>query len=322
MTAESQQLFRDALAIEADAIRGVAAKVGPSADRAVELLLHCAGRVIVTGMGKMGLVGRKIAATLASTGTPAVFLHPAEAYHGDLGIVTAQDVVLALSNSGQTEEVVNLLPHFKRLGTKVLALTGRPDSTLGGYAEVTLDVGVQREACPLDIAPTASTTAALAMGDALAAALTARRGFTRDDYAIFHPGGSLGRKLLLTVADLMHTGQALPLVAPDETLREAIVVISNKRLGTALVADEANRLLGVFTDGDLRRLFEKHPEPLEKPMREIMTASPKSTRRQTLAAEALRVMEDSAITALPVVDDGEGIVGVLHIHDLLRAGLE
>ena len=321
MTAESQQLFRDALAIEADAIRGVAAKVGPSADRAVELLLHCAGRVIVTGMGKMGLVGRKIAATLASTGTPAVFLHPAEAYHGDLGIVTAQDVVLALSNSGQTEEVVNLLPHFKRLGTKVLALTGRPDSTLGGYAEVTLDVGVQREACPLDIAPTASTTAALAMGDALAAALTARRGFTRDDYAIFHPGGSLGRKLLLTVADLMHTGQALPLVAPDETLREAIVVISNKRLGTALVADEANRLLGVFTDGDLRRLFEKHPEPLEKPMREIMTASPKPTRRQTLAAEALRVMEDSAITALPVVDDGEGIVGVLHIHDLLRAGL-
>lgn len=321
MTGDSQQLLREALAIEADAIRGVAAKVGASADRAVELLLGCAGRVIVTGMGKMGLVGRKIAATLASTGTPAVFLHPAEAYHGDLGIVTGEDVVLALSNSGQTEEVVNLLPHFKRLGAKVIALTGRPDSTLGGYADVTLDVGVEREACPLDIAPTASTTAALAMGDALAAALTARRGFTRDDYAIFHPGGSLGRKLLLAVGDLMHTGEALPLVAPDETLREAIVVISNKRLGTALVADETNRLLGVFTDGDLRRLFEKQPDPLSRPMREIMTASPKATRPQTLAAEALRLMENAAITALPVVDDDGTVLGVLHIHDLLRAGL-
>lgn len=321
MTSDSPQLIRDALAIEIEALQAVSAKVGPSAEQAVELLLRCAGRVIVTGMGKMGLIGRKIAATLASTGTPAFFLHPAEAYHGDLGIVTNQDVVLALSNSGQTEEVVNLLPHFKRLGTKIIALTGQADSALARHADVVLDTAVPREACPLDIAPTASTTAALALGDALAAALTAKRGFTRDDYAIFHPGGSLGRKLLYTVADLMHTDEALPLVRPEETLREAIPVISNKRLGTALVADEQNRLLGVFTDGDLRRVFEKHADPLTQSMQDVMTASPKATRPDTLAAEALRVMEDSAITALPVVDEDHSLVGILHLHDLIRAGL-
>lgn len=314
------KLLREALDIEIEGIAALADRLDDSAVQAVETILACTGRVIVTGMGKMGLIGQKIAATLSSTGTPAFFLHPAEACHGDLGIIAGDDVVLALSNSGQTEEVINLLPHIKRFGVKIIAMTGRGDSILARHADVVVDCGVAREACPMNVAPTASTTATLAMGDALAVALIARRGFTSDDYAIFHPGGSLGRKLLLHVRDIMHAGEAIPTVAPGTGLREAIVEMSSKRLGTAIVT-EAGHLRGIFTDGDLRRLFEAGGNPLEKTIDEVMIAEPKRCRPDDLAAEALRIMEEKAITALPVVGEGDELVGIVHLHDLIRAGL-
>lgn len=322
-TAQRRRILEDvqeALAIELQAIEALSGRVGEEAVDAVELVLGCRGRVFVTGMGKAGLVGRKLAATLSSTGTPASFLHPAEAYHGDLGVITDQDVVLALSNSGETEELVRLLPHFGRMGVPVVALTGNTASTLARYSQVVIDVGVAREADPLDLAPTASTTTAIAMGDALAAALLKCRGFTRDQFAIFHPGGSLGRRLLWKVADLMHTGEELPRVAPDLPLRDAIYVMSTKRLGTLLVT-EGDRLLGIFTDGDLRRLLGDAGNPLGQPMREVMIRDPRVTRSETLAARALKLMEDNAITLLPVLDGEDRLVGAIHVHDLVRAGL-
>lgn len=314
------KLLREALDIETEGIVALADRLDDSAVQAVETILACTGRVIVTGMGKMGLIGRKIAATLSSTGTPAFFLHPAEAYHGDLGIIASDDVVLAMSNSGQTEEVTNLLPHIKRFGVKIIAMTGQCESTLARHADVIVDCGVAREACPMNVAPTASTTAALAMGDAIAVALIARRGFTSDDYAIFHPGGSLGRKLLLHVRDIMHAGEDIPTVQPGTALRDAIVEMSSKRLGTAIVTENGT-LRGIFTDGDLRRLFEAGGNPLEKTIDEVMVAEPKRCHPDDLAAEALRTMEEKSITALPVVDEDNNVVGIVHLHDLIRAGL-
>lgn len=320
MAQDVLKLLREALDIETEGIVALADRLDDSAVQAVETILACTGRVIVTGMGKMGLIGRKIAATLSSTGTPAFFLHPAEAYHGDLGIIASDDVVLAMSNSGQTEEVTNLLPHIKRFGVKIIAMTGQCESTLARHADVIVDCGVAREACPMNVAPTASTTAALAMGDAIAVALIARRGFTSDDYAIFHPGGSLGRKLLLHVRDIMHAGEDIPTVQPGTALRDAIVEMSSKRLGTAIVTENGT-LRGIFTDGDLRRLFEAGGNPLEKTIDEVMVAEPKRCHPGDLAAEALRTMEEKSITALPVVDEDNNVVGIVHLHDLIRAGL-
>ena len=313
--------IKKAIEIEREALEFIIHKVDDQAVAVVELLYACRGRVIVTGMGKTGLIGRKIAATLASTGTPAFFLHPAEASHGDLGVVTSDDVVLAVSNSGETEEVVRLLPHLKRFQVKIISLTGDRNSTLAQHSDVVIDVAVEREADPLGVAPTASTTAVLAMGDALATALLLKRGFSKEQFAIFHPGGSLGRRLLWHVRDLMHTGDSVPVVREGVTVREAIYEMSVKRLGTTFVVNEDMRLSGIFTDGDLRRLLQRETNPLELPIADVMTRSSKMIREEVLAAEAVRMMEDHAISILPVVDDQFSLFGVIHLHDLVRAGL-
>jgi arabinose-5-phosphate isomerase len=283
--------------------------------------MRCEGRVVVTGMGKSGHVGSKIAATLASTGTPSFFLHPAEAIHGDIGMITARDVVLALSNSGETDELLTILPVIKRLDVPLVALTGKPGSTLSRYATVTLDVSVPAEACPLNLAPTASTTATLAMGDALAVAVLEARGFTEEDFARSHPGGSLGRRLLLHVEEVMRTGEDLPAVGPETALSTGLLEMSRKGLGMTTIVDEARHVLGVFTDGDLRRALDRQLDVHGTSMREVMTASPKSARPRMLAAEAVHLMETHRITALPVVDDEGRLVGALNVHDLLRAGV-
>ncbi|MBV9622241.1 MAG: KpsF/GutQ family sugar-phosphate isomerase, partial [Gammaproteobacteria bacterium] len=277
--------------------------------------------VVVTGMGKSGHVAGKIAATLASTGTPAFFLHPAEAGHGDLGMITRSDVVLALSNSGETPELVVLLPHLKRLAVPLILLTGRRESTLGRAASVALDVAVPEEACPLNLAPTASTTATLAMGDALAVAVLEARGFTRSDFARSHPGGTLGRKLLLHVEDLMRSGEALPRTAPEAPLSEGLLEMSRKGLGMTVVVDGGGRILGVFTDGDLRRALDRQIDVHTTRMREVMTAGGKSIGPRELAAAAVHLMEVHRITALPVADAQGRLVGALNVHDLLRAGV-
>jgi arabinose-5-phosphate isomerase len=272
-------------------------------------------------MGKSGHVGSKIAATLASTGTPSFFLHPAEAVHGDIGMITARDVVLAISNSGETDELLTILPVIKRLDVPLVALTGRSDSTLARYATVTLDVSVPAEACPLNLAPTASTTATLAMGDALAVAVLEARGFTEEDFARSHPGGMLGRRLLLHVEEVMRTGAELPAVQPDTPLSAGLLEMSRKGLGMTTVVDERNRVLGVFTDGDLRRALDGQIDVHSTRMGEVMTAGPKVARPRMLAAEAVHLMEAHRITALPVVDDDGVLVGALNVHDLLRAGV-
>jgi arabinose-5-phosphate isomerase len=314
--------LKKALRIEQEAIGEVVAKLDDSTVRAVRMLEECkTSRVILTGIGKAGLIARKIAATLLSTGQPALYVHPSEAVHGDLGIITPDDVALAISNSGETEELIRLLPHLKELGVRIIALTGSPDSTLGRYSDVVLDVGVSREADPLGIAPTASTTAVLAMGDALAGVLLQLRGFTREDFAIFHPGGALGRKLLWRVKDLMHTGEAVPQVQEGATVRQAIYEMTRKRLGTTLVLDSEGKIAGIFTDGDLRRLFQKNPNPLEEKIDDYMTRDPKRTHPEALAAEALRLMESRPVMFLPVVDEEGRPAGALHMHDLVRAGL-
>jgi arabinose-5-phosphate isomerase len=276
--------------------------------------------VVVTGMGKSGHIASKIAATLASTGTPAFFLHPAEAGHGDLGMITRADAVLALSNSGETPELVLLLPHLKRLGVPLMVLSGRPDSTLGRAATVLLDVAVDEEACPLNLAPTASTTATLAMGDALAVAVLEARGFTEQDFARSHPGGTLGRKLLLHVEDLMRTGAAVPRSAPEAPLSAGLLEMSRKGLGMTVVVDATDRVLGVFTDGDLRRALDRQIDVHATDMRSVMTAQGRSIGPKELAAAAVRLMEVHRITALPVIDEGR-LVGALNVHDLMRAGV-
>jgi len=309
------------LAIEARAVADLEHRLGPEFAAACALLLACEGRVVVTGMGKSGHVGNKIAATLASTGTPSFFLHPGEAMHGDIGMITARDVVLALSNSGETDELVAILPVIKRLDVPLIALTGSRDSTLGRYASVTLDVSVPQEACSLNLAPTASTTATLAMGDALAVAVLEARGFTPEDFARSHPGGTLGRRLLLHVEDVMHRGDTLPAVSPDTVLSAGLLEMSRKGLGMTAVVDERRRVLGVFTDGDLRRAFDRQIDVHQTRMHEVMTKNPKVAQPRMLAAEAVHLMETHRITALPVVDADGVLIGALNVHDLLRAGV-
>ncbi|MEK8089948.1 KpsF/GutQ family sugar-phosphate isomerase [Thermithiobacillus plumbiphilus] len=314
------RLARDVIRLEAEAVAALEDRIGPEFDRACELLLNCPGRIVVTGMGKSGIIGKKIAATLASTGSPALFLHPAEGSHGDLGMLTRHDVLLALSNSGETAEILAILPLIKRMQVPTVAMTGRASSTLARRSDVHLDVFVAREACPHNLAPTASTTAALAMGDALAMALLQARGFTPEDFALSHPGGALGRRLLLQVADLMHSGSRLPVVNADTTLRQAVYEISSKGLGMTAVLEADGSLAGVFTDGDLRRALDRGADVLELPIRTLMHANPQVIGPEALAAEALARMEQFRINGLLVVDDGR-LVGALNMHDLLRAGV-
>ena len=312
---------RRTLEIERDALAALLPRLDGGFTRACALLLACRGRVVVTGMGKSGHIGGKIAATLASTGTPAFFVHPGEASHGDLGMITRQDAVIAISYSGETAEVLTILPLLKRLGVPLIALTGKPGSTLARNADVHLDVSVAQEACPLNLAPTASTTAALAMGDALAVALLEARGFTPEDFAATHPGGALGRRLLLTVAELMHTGERIPKVAPDTMLPQALLEMTRKGLGMTAVVDAHNRALGVFTDGDLRRVLDQGLDVRTVRISQVMTRGGKSIAPEQLAAEAVRRMEEHKITALMVLDPQQRLIGVIHMHDLLRAGV-
>jgi arabinose-5-phosphate isomerase len=305
-------------------IAGVAALQHRLDDAFVEacrLLHQCKGRVVVSGMGKSGHIGAKIAATLASTGTPAFFLHPAEASHGDIGMITADDVLICISNSGETAELVTILPAIKRLGVPMIAMTGRTRSTLAKTAAVVLDVSVPEEACPHNLAPTASTTATLAMGDALAVAVLEARGFTEEDFARSHPGGSLGRRLLLHVEDVMRTGEQLPMVSPEATLRDGLLEMSRKGLGMTAVVDERRRVLGVYTDGDLRRTLDRPTDIRQLRMGEVMTAKPKTIKARVLAAEAVHMMESARITQLLVVDDDNALIGALNVHDLFRAGV-
>jgi len=311
------QAGRRAVDIELRALAGLMARIGEPFAAACRLCLDCSGRVVVTGMGKSGHVGGKIAATLASTGTPAFFLHPAEASHGDIGMITRQDVVVALSNSGETAEILALLPHLTRLGVPVIAMTGNPGSTLASAAAVHIDVSVEEEACPLNLAPTASTTATLAMGDALAVALLEARGFTRDDFARSHPGGSLGRRLLTHVRDVMQA--APPAVSPKAPVADAILEITRGGIGMTAVVDDEQRVIGIFTDGDLRRAFERQIELLSLTVGDVMTARPRTIRPEKLAVEAVEMMEQFKINALPVTDPEGRLVGALNMHDLFRA---
>lgn len=312
---------RRVLKTEAEAVHALLPRLGDAFVTACQLILDCQGRLVVSGMGKSGHVGNKIAATFASTGTPAFFVHPGEASHGDVGMITAQDVVLAISNSGETDELITILPVIKRLNVPLLGMTGRLESTLARSSTVVLDVSVATEACPLNLAPTASTTATLALGDALAIAVLEARGFTEEDFARSHPGGSLGRRLLLHVEDVMHSGDALPLVTPDTVLREGLKEMTRKRLGMTTVVDEHKRLLGVFTDGDLRRALDKQIDLHATLMGEVMTPKPKCATPRMLAAAAVHLMETYKITVLPVVNDDNVVVGALNVHDLFRAGV-
>ena len=312
----SLETARRVLRIEADAIEGLLARLDETFDRAVEILLACKGRVVVTGMGKSGLIGQKISATFSSTGTPAIFLHPAEALHGDLGMVLAGDAVLAISYGGETEEIAALLPTFKRLALPLITLTGHARSTLAAASDVVLDAGVREEACSLNLAPTASTTAAMAMGDALAVALLERRGFSHDDFAALHPGGRLGKKLL-RVRDLMHAGEAMPRVAPGAAIPDVIYEISNKALGMVTVVNADGALAGIITDGDLRRLMQKRRgEIFELTAGECLTANPTTIAPDEFASRALYLMEQRKITSVVVVDGERRALGVVHLHDL------
>ena len=316
----SREIARRVLTIESEAVAALASRLGPGFDRAVELLVGCQGRVVVTGMGKSGIVCQKIAATLSSTGTPAYFLHPAEALHGDIGLLVAGDVVLIVSNSGETEELIRCYELIRRVGVPIVAFTGRPGSTLARHADVNVDVSVAREACALDLAPTASTTAALAMGDALAVACYERRGFTAQDFARTHPAGRLGRKIT-EVRDLMRRGDAVPRVLLAASMADAVKEMTGKGLGMTCVVDADDRLGGVLTDGDLRRLMLKSDRPLTGSVAKAMTAQPVTIGPDALAAEALRILEDRKITSLAVVDAGLRLEGVLQIHDLWRTQL-
>lgn len=308
------------LSVEIQALHAVQARIGVEFAQACRLLLQCQGRVICTGMGKSGHIATKIAATLASTGTPAFFVHPGEASHGDLGMITDSDVVLALSNSGETEELLTIVPVLKRQGNVLIAITGKPGSSLAKVADVHLDVTVPEEACPLGLAPTSSTTAALVMGDALAVSLLEARGFTADDFARSHPAGSLGRRLLLHISDIMHAGTEVPRVGINATATEALVEMSRKRLGMTAIVDAQDRLLGIFTDGDLRRALDDALVDLRTtPVEKLMAHSPKTISPDALAVEAAHLMEQYKINALVVVDDEKRVVGALNIHDLLRA---
>jgi len=314
-------LGRQALAVEIDGLRAQLPRLGLDFARACWICLNCRGRIVVTGMGKSGHIGGKIAATLASTGTPAFFMHPGEASHGDMGMITRDDAVLALSNSGETAEILTIVPAIKRLGVPLISFTGSADSSLARIATVHLDIGVPAEACPLNLAPTASTTAALAVGDALAVALLKARGFTEEDFARSHPAGALGRRLLLHVRDVMRSGEAIPKVAPEATLAEGVMEMTRKGLGMTAVVDGGDRVLGVFTDGDLRRAWDRAADVHGTRMQEVMTRAAKRIHPGTLAVEAMLLMETHRITSLIVVDEHDVVVGALNVHDLMRAGV-
>jgi arabinose-5-phosphate isomerase len=312
---------KDVIETEADAVRGLLRSLGDDFVKACEICISCRGRIVVTGMGKSGHIAGKIAATLASTGSPAFFVHPGEASHGDLGMITPEDVVLAVSNSGDTPEIVLILPLIKRLSVPLITMTGRPDSTLAQAAAVNLDTGVDKEACPLNLAPTASTTATLAMGDALAVSLLECRGFTEEDFARSHPGGSLGRKLLLLVADVMRTGDRIPSVRPGTPIIEGLFEMTRTGFGMTAIIDDDGVVIGVFTDGDLRRAIDGDTDLQGTPIGTVMTTECKTVREDTLAAEAVRLMEDYSITALLVANKDNRLVGAFNIHDLMHAGV-
>jgi arabinose-5-phosphate isomerase len=318
---EISDLAKEVLSIESGAIDALIPRIGESFLRAVDMLFHCKGKVVVTGMGKSGLVGKKVASTFASTGTPAFFLHPAEGSHGDLGMVTRGDAVIGISNSGETEELISILPSLKRFDIKVIGMVGKMRSTLAEHCDVVLDVSVDREACPLGYVPTASTAAALAMGDALAMALLKKRGFTKDDFTLLHPGGSLGKRFPLTIENIMHQGDEIPCVCEEADFREVIREISAKRFGMTTVVDGKGTLKGVITDGDLRRLFERSEEPYTVRAKDCMTTDPKLIERDALAAKAGMMLEHYSITSLIIVDQDHRPVGIIHLHDLLRAGV-
>jgi arabinose-5-phosphate isomerase len=311
------------LRVEAQSILDLAERIDENFSRAVELLYHCKGKVVLMGMGKSGLVGRKIASTFASTGTPAFFLHPAEGVNGDFGMLAKEDVVIAISNSGETRELLEVLPLIKRYGNRLIALTGKVNSSLARAGDVCLNLSVKEEACPMGLAPTASTTATLAMGDALAIALMGKRGFDERDFALLHPGGTLGKRLLLKVEDLMHVGKAFPMVTEKALMKDAIFEITSKRLGVTAVCNEEGHLVGVITDGDLRRALEKFNDLFQRETREVMTRNPKWIEKDALAAKAVQRMEEYSITSLFVFNQaGDKVpVGIIHLHDLLKAGV-
>jgi len=310
------------LTIEALSIQELKDRINEDFIRAVEIIHNSKGRVVITGIGKSGLVGRKIAATLASTGTPSFFMHPAEASHGDLGMVTEDDVVIAISNSGETEEILRLIPYLKYFNVKIIALTGNPQSTLAKQADVVLDVSVKEEACPFGFIPTASTTVTMAMGDAIAVALIMRNGFKKEDFAVFHPGGSLGRRMLTKVKDLMHTGEEVPVAYPDTLMLDAVLEISSKRLGVVVIVDENKRILGIITDGDVRRGVQRWGKELfELKASQIMTKNPKTINEEELAAVALSTMQKYSITSLVVPANDGTLKGLIHIHDILKKGI-
>lgn len=314
---------RRVLRIEAESILDLVERIDDQFSKAVDLLYHCKGRVVLMGMGKSGLVGRKIASTFASTGTPAFFIHPAEGMNGDFGMLAREDVVIGISNSGETRELLEVLPLIKRYGNPLITLTGNKQSTLARAGDVTLDIQVKEEACPLGLAPTASTTATLAMGDALAIALMVKRGFKKEDFALLHPGGALGKRLLLRVEELMHSGEAFPRVYEKTLMKDVIFEITSKRLGVTAVCNEGGELVGVITDGDLRRALERYPDLLQRSASEVMTRNPKWIKQDALAAKAVQMMEEYSITSLFVFSrTGDRIpVGIIHLHDLLKAGV-
>lgn len=312
---------KEVLDIEANSILRLKDNIGENFDQAIDILYNCKGRVIVTGMGKSGIIGKKIAATMSSTGTPAYFLHPAESTHGDSGVITRNDVIIAISNSGETQELMNLLPLIKRFGCPMISMTGNTNSTLSKTGDVVLDISVEREADTLGKAPTASTTATLAMGDALAVCLMERKGFTKEDFLMFHPSGKLGKGLTYKVADLMLTGDRMPIVKDNELFTTVINTISEYKLGMAMIVDQDNKLTGVLTDGDIRRTVIKYSNISELQVKDVMTENPKRITSEAYAASALNLMEKYSITALAVVDENNIPAGVIHVHDLLRAGV-
>lgn len=315
---------KNVLKMEAEAILELIPHIDENFVAAINMIVECKGRTVITGMGKSGIIGRKMAATLASTGTPSFYLHPAEGIHGDLGMVTSNDVVIALSNSGETTEVLNILPSLRRIGAKIISMVGNANSTLAKNSDVILDVGVTKEACPLGLAPTSSTTAALAYGDALALALLQKHHFTASQFAIFHPGGSLGRKLLLTVGSIMHKDNENPIVLANTTVQDALFIITDKGLGAVSVVDENGVMQGVLTDGDIRRGLSKGVAFLQRPVNELMTTNPKTITEDKLAAQALHIMESNQpkpITVLPVIDKDKKVIGLLHMTDLVRQGV-
>ena len=323
---EQEAVIRQAkrvMRIEAEAIRFLSEKIDDNFTEAVNVLDQCEGKVVVIGIGKSGIISQKIASTLACTGTPAFFLHPAEGIHGDIGMISKEDVVLAISNSGETQEITKLLPLIKRWGIPLIVMTGKPRSVLARSGDVILDTGVEEEACPLGLVPTASTTATLAMGDALALALLEKRGFQEEDFAILHPGGTLGRKLLLRVEDLMHKGDEIPLIKEDTLMKDGLLEMTSKRLGVTGICDEEGKLVGIITDGDLRRALEREDDVLNQKAVKIMTKNPKTIAKSDLAAKALHVMEEFSITSLFVLaeDGSRNPRGIIHMHDLLRAGV-